>query len=142
MPESAQSYAEYLAALPPERRAAVERVWETIRQAMPAGYAEEIGPKFLSFKAADDWYVSLANQKNYISLYLIPVYVYPELKARLDASGKRLKLGKSCINFKAADELPLDTIAQIVQATDADAFVAEVRRIREESKQQRREARA
>jgi hypothetical protein len=88
--------------------------------------------------AGGDWYVALANQKNYVSLYLIPVYVYPELKAKLDASGKNLKCGKSCINFKRAEDLPLDAIAEIVAAHDADAFLEHVRRIRSEGKTARK----
>ena len=73
---------------------------------MPDGYAEEIGPKFLSFKADGEWYVALANQKNYISLYLMPVYIFPELRAKLDGGGKKLRCGKSCVNFRRADVIP------------------------------------
>jgi hypothetical protein len=127
MPEQALTFERYLDGLPPERRGEVERVWRVVRENVPGGYAEEVGPKFLSFKAGDDWYVALASQKNYISLYLMPVYVFPELKAKLDASGKKLKCGKSCVNFKRADELPLETIAEIVGATDAEAYQARVR---------------
>jgi len=121
------SFEQYLAALPPERRGEVEKVWRVVRESVPAGYVEEIGPKFISFKAGDEWYVSLANQKNYISLYLMPVYVFPELRARLDAGGKRLNCGKSCVNFKRADELPLEAVADIVGATPAEAYRKHVR---------------
>src|SRR5918992_360130 len=103
MTEQTLSYAKYLEALPAERRSEVDKVWRVVRRNMPEGYVEEIGPKFLSFKADADWYVALANQKNYISLYLMPLYVFPELKAKLDAGGKNLKCGKSCINFRAAE---------------------------------------
>ena len=130
MPEQALTFERYLDGLPPERRGEVERVWRLVRENVPGGYAEEIGPKFLSFKAGDDWYVALASQKNYISLYLMPVYVFPELKAKLDASGRKLKCGKSCVNFKRADELPLETIAEIVGATDAEAYKERVREAR------------
>lgn len=108
-----------------------------VRENMPAGYREEIGPKFLAFKADADWYVALANQKNYISLYLIPIYVFPELKAKLDATKKNLKCGKSCINFKKADDLPLDTVGEIVAAKGAEAYKEHVRQVRSESKKKR-----
>ncbi|HEY0170997.1 MAG TPA: DUF1801 domain-containing protein [Pyrinomonadaceae bacterium] len=122
MSEQPLSFEQYLDALPPERRGEVERVWRVVRENMPAGYVEDVGPKFLSFKAGDEWYVGLASQKNYISLYLVPVYVFPELRAKLDAGGKKLKCGKSCVNFKRADELPLEALAEIVGATGAEAF--------------------
>lgn len=130
MTEQRSSYDRYLDNLPPERREAVDRVWNVVRDNMPEGYSEEIGPKFLTFKADDEMYVALANQKNYVSLYLMPLYVFPEVKARLDSSGKKLKCGKSCINFKAAEELPLETIGEIVGAHDARAYRERVRKVR------------
>jgi hypothetical protein len=123
----ALTFEQYLDGLPAERRGEVERVWRVVREHAPGGYVEEIGPKFLTFKAGDEMYVALANQKNYISLYLMPVYFFPELKAKLDASLNGVKCGKSCVNFKRADELPLDTVAEIVAATDAESYRARVR---------------
>lgn len=122
MKDQTLSFKQYLASLPSERRTEVERVWRLVRENVPGGYAEEIGPKFLSFKAGDDLYVSLANQKNYISLYLMPLYIFPELKAKLDNSGKALKCGKSCINFKRAEDLPLEVVGEIISATDVEAY--------------------
>lgn len=134
MPEQTLSLKQYLAGLPPERRGEVEEVWRVVRESVPGGYVEEVGPKFLTFKAGDEMYVALANQKNYISLYLMPVYFFPELKAKLDASGKPLKCGKSCINFKRADELPLEVVAEVVAATDAEAYRERVRGARGKKK--------
>ena len=132
--EKPLSFDEYLAALPPERRSEVEKVWRVVRESMPDGYVEEIGHKFLSFKADGEWYVALANQKGYISLYLMPVYVCPELKAKLDGSGKKLKCGKSCVNFRRAEELPLETVAEIIGAHDAAAYKSRVLEARSEGR--------
>jgi hypothetical protein len=134
-----QSFNKYLTGLPVERKSEIEKVWTRVRESVPGGYTEEIGEKFLSFKAGDDWYVALANQKNYISLYLMPIYVFPELQAKLDASGKKLKCGKSCINFKRADDLPLDVIAGILSANEAEAYKARVRQVRDESRTKRKD---
>jgi uncharacterized protein YdhG (YjbR/CyaY superfamily) len=133
----ALSYEEYLAALPPDRRDTIDRVWQVVRSNMPEDYVEEIGPKFITFKVDEDWYVALANQKNYVSLYLMPVYAFPELKAKLDRSGKKLKTGKSCINFRRAEELPLDVIGEIISAHNAEAYKEYVRHVRAASKQKR-----
>jgi len=108
---------------------------------MPEGYAEEVGAKFLSFKAGDDWYVALANQKNYISLYLIPLYVFPDMKAKFDAAAsKKLKCGKSCVNFLRAEELPLEVVGEIVGGTEAQAFAEHVRQIRSAGRTSRKAA--
>jgi hypothetical protein len=125
------SYEQYLDGLPPERRREVERVWRVVRGSVPDGYSEEITARFLTFKAGAEWYVALANQKNYISLYLMPVYVYPELRAKLDAGGKGLKCGKSCINFRRAEELPMEVVGEIVGATGAGDYLKRVRGVRE-----------
>ncbi len=126
--EQTIEYEKYLNALPPERRVEIEKVWAAVRESMPEGYTEEIGPKFISFKAGAEWYVALANQKSYISLYLIPIYVFPELKARLDASEKKLDCGKSCLNFARAEQLPLEVIGDIIGAHSAQEFAEHVRR--------------
>ena len=128
MAEQSLSYEQYLSSLPPERKSEVERVWGVVRENVPGGYSEEVTPKFLTYKAGGEWYVALASQKNYISLYLMPLYVYPKLKEKLDASGKKLRCGKSCINFRRAEELPLDVIGEIVGATGADDYVRKVSR--------------
>ncbi|HEX9919533.1 MAG TPA: DUF1801 domain-containing protein [Pyrinomonadaceae bacterium] len=131
MTEQELSYEQYLDNLPAERRAEIERVWGVVRAHVPDGYTEEVGAKFLSFKAGVDWLVALANQKNYISLYLVPLYMFPEVKAKFDAaSGGKLKCGKSCINFKRAEELPLGVIGEIVRAYEAGDYAERVRQIR------------
>lgn len=138
MSEQTLSYEQYLECLPAERRSEVDKVWRVVRNNMPEGFTEEIGPKFISFKADADWYVALASQKNYISLYLMPVYVFPELKAKLDAAVKNLKCGKSCINFKKAEDLPLDTVGEIIAANDAEAYKEHVRQVRAEAGKKRK----
>jgi hypothetical protein len=139
--ENNLSYEEYLESLPAARRTEIERVWRLVRESIPEGYTEETGAKFLSFKAGADWYVALANQKNYISLYLIPFYMFPEMKAKFDAAAsKKLKCGKSCINFQRAEELPLEVIGEIVGAYDAQTFAAHVQRIRSAERPPRKKA--
>lgn len=134
MEEQTFSYSDFLASLPAERRETVEEVWKAVRESMPAGYTEQISPKYLSFAADGEMYVALANQKNYITLHLVQTYIFPELKAKLDASGKKLKGGKGCVNFLRAEELPLDVIAQIVGSCEAETYKAKMRQLRGKEK--------
>ncbi|HJR06021.1 MAG TPA: DUF1801 domain-containing protein [Pyrinomonadaceae bacterium] len=141
MTEQTLSYKKYLAGVPAERRAEVERVWGVVRENVPDGYAEEIGEKFLSFKTGEEWYVALANQKNYISLYLMPLYVFPEMKTKFDAAAsKKLKCGKGCVNFLRAGELPLEVIGEIVGSKDAQAFAEHMQQVRKAGKSARKKA--
>lgn len=142
MAEQTLSYKSYLASLPPERREEIERVWQVVRENVPAGYTEQITPKFLTYMADDEWFLALANQKNYISLYLCSIYVFPELKAKLDNSGKKVKGGKGCINFKRAEDLPLETIAEIISTYDAASYRKHMQEIRESARAERKSGKA
>lgn len=54
--------------------------------------------------------------KSYVSYYLMPLYVCPDLLAGIsDALGKRMQ-GKSCFNFATPDEALFDELAQMTQA--------------------------
>ena len=73
-------------------------------------------------------YAALAAQKNANSLYLNCVYASEDRTERLKAAaitdGKKLDMGKSCIRFKRADQLPLDVIRHEVASTSPEEFVA------------------
>jgi hypothetical protein len=43
-------------------------------------------------------------QKSYVSLYLMPIYMYPELLTGISTELQQHMQGKSCFNFKTPDE--------------------------------------
>ena len=43
-------------------------------------------------------------EKNYVSFYIMPVYIYPELLEGISPELKKRMQGKSCFNFKKLDE--------------------------------------
>jgi hypothetical protein len=54
-------------------------------------------------------------KKNYVSYYLMPVYMYPELLAGISDSLKKRMQGKSCFNFKASDKALFDELARLTR---------------------------
>ena len=54
-------------------------------------------------------------RKNYVSYYLMPVYIYPELLKDISPELKRRMQGKSCFNFARADE---DLFAELKELTE------------------------
>src|SRR5687767_12672047 len=129
----------YLEALPPERRAALSKVREVIVRNLPKGYEEGVGWGMISYtlpleRHPDTYngqplcYVGLAAQKNHCSVYLTGAYADPvvekSIKDGFKKAGKKLDMGKSCIRFRAADDLPLDVIGKAVAAVPPDAFIA------------------
>ncbi len=41
--------------------------------------------------------------KNYVSFHFVPLYMYPDLGARMSPALKRHRQGKACFNFKEVD---------------------------------------
>jgi hypothetical protein len=131
--------AEFLAALPPARRRDVERLRTLIRRHLPAGYEEAVAKRMLvyqvplarypdSYNRQPLWYVALASEKSYLSLHLMSIYAdaaqAQRLKNGFQAAGKKLDMGKACIHFKTADDLPLDVIGEVVASMPLDRWVA------------------
>jgi uncharacterized protein YdhG (YjbR/CyaY superfamily) len=129
---------QYLAELPPDRRAEIAKVRDAINAALPAGYREGMGFGMIGWVIPlDDYsdtyngqpavYAGLAAQKNYNSLYLNCVYVSAErterLKAAFAAAGKKLDMGKSCIRFQRADDLPLDYVAEEIASSTPNQYI-------------------
>jgi hypothetical protein len=125
---------DFLAALPAERQPIAAQVWQLVRQAMPPGYTEHVGPKYLEFRAGPDMYVGLANQKGYLSLHLVPMYLMPALQEQLAAVAPKLKMGKGCVNFKRLEELPQEALVELIGATPAADYVAKLQAVRSASR--------
>ena len=73
------------------------------------------------------WYIALASEKSYLSLHLMSIYGDPDRSERLKegfrAAGKKLDMGKACIHFKSADDLPSDVISGVIAGMPVDRWV-------------------
>ena len=130
---------EFLASLPPDRRKEISRVRSVVRKHLPAGYKEVMCLGMITYevplKVYPDtyngnalWYAGIGAQKNYLTLYLMNAYGDVALQKKLSdgfkAAGKKLDMGKACIRFKAADDLALETVGEVVGSTSLEQFVA------------------
>ena len=131
--------AEYLASVPADRRTELARVRRMIKQHLPSGYREAMDWGVIIYavplKVYPDTYnghplcyVALAAHKSYSSLYLMSVYgskqLMAELRAGFKQAGKKLDMGKSCIHFKRADDLDLETIGSLIARIPPAKWVA------------------
>src|SRR5436190_6302959 len=120
---TASTVAQYLAALPADRRAALSAVRKAINENLPDGYEE--GMQF----AMIGWYVplsvypagygenpkvplsfvALASQKSGMVLHFLCFYGHPTLStwftSEYKKSGKKLDMGKGCVRFKSLEDL-------------------------------------
>lgn len=123
-PTKAKTAKDYFAALPNERREAVEFLDAFIKKTAPSLKPNFIYnmPGYGSFKYLNskkqtlDWpVVALASQKNYISLYVCAVengeYIAEKYK---DTLGK-VSVGKSCIRFKKIEDLDMEGLKKVIR---------------------------
>ena len=54
-------------------------------------------------------------KKNYVSFYLMPVYMYPELLEDISSELKKHMQGKSCFNFKKVEPALFDELAALTR---------------------------
>jgi hypothetical protein len=54
-------------------------------------------------------------RKNYVSFYLMPVYICPDLMEGMPESLRKRMQGKSCFNFRRLDESALGDLGSLVR---------------------------
>lgn len=54
-------------------------------------------------------------KKNYVSFYLMPVYMYPELLQGISPDLKKRMQGKSCFNFKKVEPHLFSELAELTR---------------------------
>src|SRR5436190_3210942 len=136
--KSEGTVAAYLAALPADKRKELSRVREVFRKSLPEGYAESVRWGMISYcvplarypdapNGQPLCYAGLAARKNNLTLHFMTVYM-PAIKKRLEAAfkaaKKKLDMGKACIRFRSAEDLPLDAIGELVAAVPVDEWIA------------------
>jgi Domain of unknown function (DU1801) len=142
----ATKVADYLAELPADRRKTISAVRAVVRKNLPKGYKETIGYGMICYNVPlatypDTYngqplcYAALAAQKNYCALYLMNVYgdgpAAKAFRGGFRKAGKKLDMGKSCVRFRTADDLPLDVIGRTIAATPVKAFIEKYEKARE-----------
>jgi hypothetical protein len=149
MIRKAATVSAYLASLTPEERADIQKVRSVIRKNLPKGYKESVQYGMICYSVplsrySDTYngqalcYAGLAAQKNYNSLYLMSVYSTEDevrrFKEAYKATGKKLDMGRACIRFESADDLPLPLIGKTIAKTTVDAFIDGYEKIRAKTK--------
>lgn len=133
---------DYYAALPPERKPAMDKLRALLLKNLPKGFEETMGygmPGFVvPLKTYPKGYhvtpgtplglVFIASQKNFIALYHMALYGDPKLlkwfKDEFPKHSKyKLDMGKSCIRFKNPDAIPFDLIAELARKVSLQAYI-------------------
>lgn len=123
-PVNATSIKEYLDAVPAERKQLIYFLHDFIQKTVPAmkshfaynmlGYGKF---PYLNYKKEKiDWpVIALANQKNYVSIYVCSLDQGEYLAEKYKSELGKVSVGKSCIRFKKLEEVNLDTLKEVLQ---------------------------
>jgi hypothetical protein len=63
----------------------------------------------------DLFFGSAQVKKNYVSFYLMPVYMYPDLLKHISPELKKHMQGKSCFNFKKVEQTLFDELSRLAK---------------------------
>jgi len=131
MQSKARTVNEYIESLPDDRKKIITDIRKVILKNLPKGFEETMQYGMISYVVPHKTYpagyhcnpkdalpfISLASQKNHIALYNMAVYqgalhdwFVSEWKK---SSDKKLDMGKSCIRFKKAEDVPLKLIGEL-----------------------------
>jgi hypothetical protein len=154
MQSKATSVSEYIAALPHERRAAIEAVRRVILANLDDDYEEGMQYGMIGYYVPHHVFppgyhcdprqplpfACLAAQKNHVSLHLMGLYLGcgegqdegDEVRWFRDAwarTGKKLDMGKSCVRFRRADDVALEVVGEAIRRLPARTYIARYRHV-------------
>jgi hypothetical protein len=148
MQSKASTVAQYLEALPADRRAAMAALRAVIRANLGPGYEEGMQYGMIGYYVPHSIFPSgyhcdpkqplpfagLASQKGHMSLYLGCVHggdgaggEAPEAEWFRQAwleTGKKLDMGKGCVRFKKLEDVPLELVGELIRRVPSQLYIA------------------
>ena len=138
----AENVKDYLEKIPEERKEAIQKLYKTISENLPKGFAEGVSYGMMGWDVPLEIYpagyhctpgkplqfLGMASQKNSINLYHMGIYAKPELHDWFVAefpkhSKKKLDMGKSCIRFKKPEDIPYELIGELAGKMTPEEWV-------------------
>lgn len=120
----ATTAAQYLAAVPADRKEMIAFLHAYIQKIAP-NLKPHFAYNMLGYgafpyknykKEAIEWpVIALANQKNYVSIYVCAVEKGTYVAEKFAKELGKVSVGKSCIRFKKLEDLHLPTLKKVIQ---------------------------
>ncbi|MDI5889458.1 MAG: DUF1801 domain-containing protein [Bacteroidota bacterium] len=142
MQSTATTVSAYLEEIPEERKDALKKLRATILKNIPKGFVEQMTYGMIGYVVPHSIYpngyhctpelplpfISFASQKNFIAIYHMGIYANPELLNWFVTeypkhSTQKLDMGKSCIRFKKANQIPFELIAELAQKMSVQEWI-------------------
>ena len=142
MQSNAATVEEYLLEVPTERQVYFNKLREVMLANIPNGLVEQMNYGMIGYVVPHSLYptgyhcnpsaplpfANIASQKNFIGLYHMGIYSNPGIldwfvKEYPKYCKLKLDMGKSCIRFKKADQIPYGLIAELMQKMTVDEWI-------------------
>ena len=123
-PVKAKTIEEYLANVPDDRKEIINFLHELIQKSVPTlkpqfannmlGYGSF---PYTNYKKEEiEWpVIALANQKNYVSLYVCAVYDGQYLAEKYQKDLGKVSVGKSCVRFRKLKDVNLPALEKLLK---------------------------
>jgi uncharacterized protein YdhG (YjbR/CyaY superfamily) len=134
MQSSSKTPTEYLKEIPADRLEHFKKLRDTILKNLPKGFEERMSYGMIGYVVPHSLYpagyhcdpklplpfVCIASQKNFIAIYHMGIYADPKtlewfVNEYKNQCKHKLDMGKSCIRFKKADQIPYKLIAELMK---------------------------
>lgn len=142
MQYQATSPQDYINQLPEDRKEAVSKIRQILKDNLPEGFEEGMLYKMPAFfvphtvypdgyhcKPSDPLpFINVASQKNFVALYHMGLYAKKELYDWFVVEYPKhckykLDMGKSCIRFKKVADIPYDLIAELASKMTVQEWI-------------------
>ncbi len=142
MQSAATTVDQYIQELPEDRRNAITELRKVIQKNLPQGFQEGMGYGMPGYSVPHSKYpagyhcdpklplpfISFASQKNFIAVYHMGIYADPKLlkwfvEGHAKVSTKKLDIGKSCLRYKKAEDIPYQLIGELVSKMTPDQWI-------------------
>ena len=139
---NADSPKDYISQLPDDRKKIISELRNVILKNLPAGFEETIQYGMIGYVVPHSVYpegyhpdpnqplpfIGLASQKNHIAVYHMGIFADTLLqnwftKEYGKRSKSKLDMGKSCIRFKKAENIPLELIGELVSRMTVEQWI-------------------
>ena len=143
MQSKATTPEQYLSELPEDRKEAMLKLRNAIKENLPQGFEEVISYGMLGYVVPHSIYpsgyhcdpklplpfINLASQKNFIALYHMGIYANKNLESWFVSEypkhvKTKLDMGKSCIRFKKMEDIPFDFIGELAAKVSLEDWIS------------------
>jgi hypothetical protein len=112
------SITEFLNSQEPERKKLLTAIHKIITASHPKlkpRMGDMMGKEMIIYEIDGAFTYALASVKDYMSLHNIIMYGHPPLYAKYSKLLSKAKFQKGCINFKNAEQMPMDIVKEFMQ---------------------------